>query len=174
MKEIFIKNKNYFITLVTEKREPFLLENVQLLQKCFKSAQQYYSFKMNGLVILPDHIHFMMTVNDVDEIPEIIRNLKRSFTTWYNESLAERGIASTQRFVGDRRPWKKGYDEYVITSPEDLKLHLDYMHYNPVKHGYVKSPKDWTYSSFSSYAAMGIYHSDWSLDKDLAAAGCTE
>lgn len=51
--------------------------------------------------------------------------------------------------------------EHLIRDERDFNRHLDYIHYNPVKHGFCKSAKEWQYSSFHRYVARGLYSLDW-------------
>ncbi len=53
----------------------------------------------------------------------------------------------------------------MIRDEDDWQKHLDYIHYNPVKHGYVKSPNDWLFSSFRYWVKKGTYEYDWGKDE---------
>ena len=44
---------------------------------------------------------------------------------------------------------------------------MEYTHYNPVKHGYVRKPSEWTYSSFMRYVKMNTYSEDWGSTEPL-------
>jgi len=57
--------------------------------------------------------------------------------------------------------WQRRFWEHVIRDESDLQRHMDYLHWNPVKHGYVKTPLDWPYSTFHRLVAQEIYPSDW-------------
>jgi putative transposase len=57
--------------------------------------------------------------------------------------------------------WQRRFWEHVIRNERDLMRHLDYIHFNPVKHGYVTRAIDWPYSTFRRYVRDGIYPSDW-------------
>jgi putative transposase len=57
--------------------------------------------------------------------------------------------------------WQRRFWEHTINDEEDFEMHLDYIHYNPVKHGYVDRPADWAWSSFQRYVKEGIYENDW-------------
>ncbi len=57
--------------------------------------------------------------------------------------------------------WQRRFWEHQIRDEHDFARHVEYIHYNPVKHGLVKSPRDWAYSSFHRYVKQGIYKSDW-------------
>jgi putative transposase len=73
-------------------------------------------------------------------------------------SISMKGDSNHRR---EKNIWQRRFWEHLIRDEEDLKRHLDYIHYNPVKHGYVNSPCDWTYSSFKQYVKKGFYEMDW-------------
>ncbi len=62
---------------------------------------------------------------------------------------------------GERGIWQRCYWEHLIKDDDDLRHHIEYIHYNPVKHGYVTQAVDWPYSSFHRYVRSGVYASDW-------------
>ena len=57
--------------------------------------------------------------------------------------------------------------ERVIRDERDFERHLDYIHYNAVKHGYVTRVADWPYSSFHRYVNLGIYNYEWAAEDDV-------
>ena len=62
---------------------------------------------------------------------------------------------------GEKKIWQRRFWEHVIRNEEDWRRHVDYIHYNPVKHGYAMCPSDWQYSSFSRAVERGWYSQDW-------------
>src|SRR5205807_4594997 len=57
--------------------------------------------------------------------------------------------------------WQRRYWEHVIRDDADLARHVDYIHFNPVKHGLVSRVCDWSHSSFHQYVARGALPADW-------------
>jgi putative transposase len=57
--------------------------------------------------------------------------------------------------------WQRRFWEHQIRDDKDFEMHVNYAHYNPVKHGYVKSVKDWPQSTFHRHVALGHYPENW-------------
>ena len=68
---------------------------------------------------------------------------------------AEHIISESRRQKREKAVWQRRFWEHTIQDEEDWGRHMDYIHYNPVKHGYVTSPKDWPYSSFHRCVQLG-------------------
>ena len=66
-----------------------------------------------------------------------------------------------------KRLWQNRFWEHTIRDENDLNTHLNYIHYNPVKHGYAKSVKDWEYSSFHKFVKKGLYDINWGSNTDI-------
>ena len=64
---------------------------------------------------------------------------------------------------GERGIWQRRYWEHTIRDDLDYARHIDYVHFNPVKHGHVARVSDWRYSLFSRFVNAGIYPSDWAF-----------
>jgi putative transposase len=62
---------------------------------------------------------------------------------------------------GERGIWQRRYWEHLVRDEEDYARHVDYIHYNPVKHGLVTQVKDWPYSTFSRWVRQGVYTEAW-------------
>ena len=74
-------------------------------------------------------------------------------------------VPGSRQIKGERAVWQRRYWEHVIRDGEDLKRHVEYIHYNPVKHGWVRAPKDWKYSSFHTFVKEGLYSPDWGSEE---------
>jgi len=140
-----IKGGCYFFTVVTNNRAPIFAnhEAVKSLREAFKKVMSKYPFTINAIVILPNHIHAILTLPKDD----------------YNFSLRWRLIKTyvTKHYEHNAVVWQKRFWEHLIEDDEDYQAHVEYIHYNPVKHGYVDSPRGWVYSSFHSFVENGIY-----------------
>ncbi len=139
---------SYFITLVTRQRKPLLTqtENIRALRTAVATVKAKHQFTIEAIVVLPDHIHCLlsMPVDDADYSMRI-RLIKRKLTV-------QTGILNL---------WQHRFWEHLIRDHQDYAAHFDYIHYNPVKHGLVKQVKDWSYSSFHKYQSLNIYPADW-------------
>jgi putative transposase len=88
--------------------------------------------------------------------------IKEQFTRQYKKAGGQEGVRSaSRRLRGERGFWQRRFWEHTIRDETDLERHLDYIHYNPVKHGLVSRPKDWPYSSFHRWVREGAYPHDW-------------
>ena len=61
--------------------------------------------------------------------------------------------------------WQRRYWEHIIRDETDFAKHFDYIHFNPVKHGFVDSPQEWKWSSFHRYLRLGYYPDDWGSEQ---------
>ncbi len=81
---IFLPNHSYFFTIVTHHREPILLDNIELLRESFRESKRFFEYKIDAIVILPDHLHIILTPKNVEEYPRIIKAIKYNFSKRYN------------------------------------------------------------------------------------------
>lgn len=146
-----------FITVVTNERTPFLVENIDLLRESFKTSK--YNFEIYAAVILPEHFHVILKPQYIEQIPKIISSIKYYFSKkieYKKENKRESELKRKEKGV-----WQRRYYDHIIRNQEDLNKHLDYIHYNPVKHNLVNAVKDWKYSSFNKFVKLGLYEIDW-------------
>jgi len=154
-KRLFMDNTYVFLTIVTYKRKNILIENIKILRKAFEECKKKYEFDIFSIVVMPNHIHMILKPAKINEYPKIIANIKIQFTKNVN---IENEIINKNR---ESNIWQRRYWEHTIRNEDDLYKHLDYIHYNPIKHGYVKCAKDWAYSSFNKFVNRGNYELDW-------------
>jgi len=148
---VFEENYSYFLTVITYKRRPILIKNIDLLRKSFHLSLNRYKYTIDAIVILPDHFHMIITPKIPNEYPKIISHIKRSFVfglsdEFRNECKIELSNAQFKRQLSG--VWQKRFYEHTIRNEKDLYLHLDYILHNPVKHGLVENAEFWEYSSF--------------------------
>lgn len=120
-------------------------------------------WEMTAIVLLPDHLHMIWTLEDLDlDYSVRVSAFKKRFTReWLASGGAEAPVARGQRRHRLRGVWQRRFWEHTIRDARDFKMHLDYIHINPVKHGLARQPKDWSWSSFRRYVQMGEYDEDW-------------
>ena len=163
-KRIFVQGHSYFITIVTHDRQHILIKNIKLLRYVFSESKKLYHYDIVAIVILPDHLHMIIEPEDANEYPKIISYLKRKFTYLVNkndENKNDTFISKSKKKKRESNIWQRRYYEHTIRDERDFNLHLDYIHYNPVKHHYVQNTKEWEYSSFDKYFKLGWYHENW-------------
>ena len=148
----------YFLTVtLRDRRSTLLTDHVQLLRNAFRYVWQSRPFTLDAVVILPEHLHLLMSLpaDDADYSGRILA-IKTRFTRNLRGSAA---AASGLSF--SRSPWQTRFWEHTIRDEDDLRRHVDYIHYNPVKHGVVQRVVDWPWSSFHRYVKQGILPEDW-------------
>jgi putative transposase len=156
----------FFFTLVTYQRQKLFenIDNINLLRDCIRDVKKYRPFKMEAFVIMPDHLHFIWTLpegdNDFSTRWQIIKNkFTRNCLLRYDPQPDMTRIKKGEQCIWQRRFW-----EHQIRDEKDFEKHVDYIHYNPVKHGYATMASDWPYSSFHHYVKMGVYPINWGGD----------
>ncbi|MEZ5357473.1 MAG: transposase [Candidatus Zixiibacteriota bacterium] len=144
----------YFITCVTHNRIPILHKNYSLLVKAFFAVRRRKSIKLLAWIVLPDHFHCLVDSKN-NSISDILQQFKMSFGALYRGAFK----------VKKGNVWQKRFWDHMIRNQEDYNRHMDYIHYNPVKHGLCKNPFHWPYSSLNLYS--DCYPNDWGVDKSL-------
>ncbi len=112
------------------------------------------------MVVLPDHLHciWRLPEND-DDFSTRWRLIKHYFSRAH---AGDAGALDVSRRSKDEKAlWQRRFWEHLIRGEEDWRRHMDYVHYNPVKHGYVAAPVDWPYSTFARSVKKGWYPPDW-------------
>jgi putative transposase len=120
------------------------------------------------VVLLPDHLHLILALPEGDEdFSTRIGALKHSFTKAHLATGGEEGDFSLSRLRHRvRGVWQKRFYEHVIRDDRDFAAHVEYIHYNPVKHGLVASPAEWPWSSFHRYVRLDLCEPDWKGPED--------
>ncbi|ACK66834.1 conserved hypothetical protein [Rippkaea orientalis PCC 8801] len=155
----------FFLTLVTYHRLPLFskAENVSLLRKAIAKMRTENPFEITAAVILPDHLHFIWSLPpDDSNYSQRVSRLKVLFTrSLQKKRLLSVDISASRRKHRESNIWQRRFWEHTIRNDDDLQKHLDYIHYNPVKHGLVSCPHLWEYSSFHKWVDQGNYQPDW-------------
>ena len=140
----------YFFTVVTHDRKPILCtdDSQQALGQAIRRVQKRHPFNMVAWVIMPDHLHCVWELPDGDsDFSARWRLIKTHFTT-------------NMKLHGEDRIWQPRFWEQCIRDQDDFNRHVNYIHFNPVKHGLVENAGDWPYSSYRKFVDMGVYCDD--------------
>jgi len=155
----------WFFTVVSYQRRAFLCDPPvrAALTSAIRRVRIKYPFKINAWVLLPDHFHCVWTLPQGDSNYSLrISLLKRAVTLQCKSLVAAAGTRSASRLKHrEATVWQRRFWEHLIKDTNDLRQHLDYIHYNPVKHGHCQDPADWPYSTVHKFIANGIYPKDW-------------
>ena len=155
----FIPGGTFFFTVALADRQSTLLAtSIAKLRLAFRVVRNERQFDIDAIVILPDHLHAVFTLPDGDaDFPLRWRRIKTVFT----QAVIADGATFKRRDGGGRTLWQRRFWEHTIRDTTDFNRHVDYIHYNPTKHGYVVNPLDWPYSSLHQFVRDGVLPPDW-------------
>jgi len=157
----------YFFTVVTYRRRGFLCDPdvITALREAIHKVRAQYSFAIDGWVLLPDHLHAIWTLPPGDANFALRwQQIKRHVTLRCGARLHQAAwMSESKTRHRESTLWQRRYWEHRIRDETDFERHMDYLHYNPVKHGLVQQVIEWPYSSFHRHVAAGIYSSDWGM-----------
>jgi putative transposase len=162
----FLPGASFFFTVnLADRSRRLLVEHVDLLRSAFANVRANHPFTIDAIVILPDHLHAVWTLPDGDaDFATRWRLIKTNFSL----SLAKgEFVSSSRERKGERGIWQRRYWEHTLADEDDFGRHVDYIHFNPVKHGHAGSMDEWPYSSFRRWVKLGVYADDWT-GKDVA------
>lgn len=154
-----IKGGTFFFTVTLKDRQSdILFRQIDLLKTAFQTVQKEKPYFTKAIVILPEHLHaiWQLPENDLD-----YEGRWRKIKSLFTRKLAKAGIISGKNKRGEYNLWQPRYWEHTIRDEIDFENHVNYIHYNPVKHGLVKQVCDWQYSSFHRYVKEGTLTKDW-------------
>jgi len=159
----FIPGATYFFTVtLADRRSQLLLDQIDRLRTVYGNVHQIYPFETVAICILPEHLHAIWTMPPDDADYSKRWNLiKGNFSRGLPASSTRTASKIRQREKGI---WQRRFWEHQIRDEQDLQRHVDYVHFNPVKHGLVKQVAGWKYSSFHQWVARGILNADWAGD----------
>ncbi len=148
----YIPGSAVFITQVVQDCAPFFGDpnRLDLLLEILHNVMELHPFILLGSVFLFDHFHMIIQPTGESNFSDIMHSLKPNFTREYKKSL---GIPSSQTL----KFWQKRFWDHVIRDDRDFENHLHYIHFNPVKHGYVRDSRDWKFSSYIEWEERGLY-----------------
>jgi len=167
-RRVFVPGGTYFFTVVTHGRHPWFADdiNISSLRDAFRRVRQSRPLAIHGIVVLPDHLHCIWRLPGGDaDYPARWRDIKKAASARIDP------ISDARR---ERRVWQRRYWEHALRDEADWHRHLDYIHYNPVKHGLAARPADWQWSSFKRAVAQGWYEPSWGAREpaDIADVDC--
>ena len=165
----------YFFTVVTHNRQPILCltDSIKALKATITAVRKEKPFEVKAWVLLPDHLHCVWELPEGDFDYSIRWALiKKGFTRKMKGLVATPPSSLSRIKRKEATVWQRRFWEHQIRNEDDLKKHIDYIHFNPVKHGLAGSPADWKYSTFHRYVEAGLYDDNWGGSSvDLAGTG---
>src|SRR4029077_14350215 len=144
----------FFTVTLADRSSDLLVRHIDHLRQAYQVAQKLYPFETLAICILPDHVHAVWTLPpDDSNFPLRWSLIKSKFS---RAVPAEAARTESKMRKREKGLWQRRYWEHAIRDDADLARHVDYIHFNPVKHGYVSRVADWPHSSFSRYVAQGV------------------
>lgn len=153
----------YFFTVVTYRRQRILtLPEVRAaLRTAFRAIRAERPFHLDGLVVMPNHLHTVWTLPPDDADYAVRWSLIKRHISKSTRHLLVEPQSASQKKRRELGLWQRRFWEHQIRDEADYEKHMDYLHFNPVKHGLVDNVRDWPYSTFHRYVEMRVYPSDW-------------
>jgi putative transposase len=166
-----IPGGTYFFTVnLYDRRTALLTAKIEILGAAIRKVRATKPFQINAFVVLPDHLHAVWTLpeSDLD-----YSGRWRAIKTEFSKQIPPNEWRSASRAAkGERGLWQRRFWEHTIRDDKDFATHIDYIHWNPVKHGLATSAADWPHSSFHKAVENGLYPADWAgTGIDLYDAG---
>jgi putative transposase len=158
----FIAGGTFFLTAtLADRRSRTLVDHIGALRMAVRTTRRRHPFTIDAIVVLPDHLHIIMTLPDRDaDFSNRLSQIKRRFT----DAVVKTGAPVKRHRNGEAALWQRRFWEHTIRDERDFERHVDYIHFNPVKHGLVGRVRDWPYSSFHRYVRQGLLPADWAGD----------
>ncbi|MBK5958297.1 hypothetical protein CCR97_08740 [Rhodoplanes elegans] len=158
----FVQGGTYFFTVtLADRRSRVLVDHVDALRAAFRDVRARHPFAVEAIVVLPDHLHAVMSLPAGDaDFSTRWALIKRRFT----DAVAAAGGPVGRHRNGEPALWQRRFWEHTIRDDRDHARHVDYVHFNPVKHGLVGRACDWPWSSFHRFVRLGLVPADWGGD----------
>ena len=160
----YIPNAIVFLTTVTRGRQPLFAcqDNVDIWWDNLRTTRTFCPFKLWAYAILPNHIHLLLQPAGGRNFSQIMNSTKSNFTKDYK---AKHKIARSISLS----LWQPRFWDHIIRDGDDLERHFGYIHYNPVKHGLVARPEDYSHSSYRYWLEKGYYEASWGWTEEPAS-----
>ncbi|VAW87571.1 Transposase and inactivated derivatives [hydrothermal vent metagenome] len=156
-----VEGGTYFFTVNCAERHnnTLLTDNVELLKEVIRKVKNAHPFEIDAMVVLPEHLHCIWTLPVGDSNVGVRWSLIKS---GFSRAIPRGERRSKSRIDrGERGLWQRRFWEHVVRDEKEFAHYVDYIHWNPVKHGWVKRVVDWPHSSFHRYVERGVYPVDW-------------
>ena len=166
-RRVFVQNAYLHIIITSYERKHVFINNINILRDAFKNTMQLYKYEIIAICVLPEHIHLILYPENINNYPKIISSIKHYFSRNVGQVCPTYKLKSGYKNKREKGIFQRRYWEHTIISEKDLDNQINYIHYNPVKHGFAQNVKDWNYSSFHKYVKQGLYQDDWGTFEDI-------
>ncbi|WP_460841633.1 REP-associated tyrosine transposase [Noviherbaspirillum agri] len=150
----------YFFTVnLADRTSGLLTEHIESLRDAVRKTRQSHPFDIIAMVVLPDHLHAIWRLPEGDADFQLRWSLIK---VAFSRAIPKNEVIRRSREIKrERGVWQRRYWEHQIRDDDDLEMHVAYIHFNPVKHGYVRRAADWPHSSIHREIAKGTLNADW-------------
>jgi len=163
---VLIPGATYFFTVnLLNRKSSLLTDHINQLRYVFLTARFHYPFTIDGIVILPDHLHVVMSLPKEDRNYSLRWNIIKG--VFSKQIEPEETIVMSRKNKRERGIWQRRFWEHLIRDESDYEHHMNYIHYNPVKHGYVTTPTEWEYSSIHRFIQAGFLPKNWGCSDEF-------
>lgn len=161
----------YFFTvnLLQRRGNDLLIRHIDGLRDAVRVVRRKHPFKIHAWVVMPDHLHCVIQLPDDDFDFSLRRHLIKIRFSKSLPLTESRSAVRVRR--GERGIWQRRFWEHLIRDERDYEAHMNYVHFNPVKHGLVKRVVEWPYSTFHRLVEQGVYTRDWAGVSDMDELG---
>jgi putative transposase len=169
----FVPGGSFFFTVnLADRHSQRLIESIDSLRRAFRHVRARHPFTLDAIVVMPEHLHAIWTLPVGDADYSTRWQLIKAVFSRGIEAVEQR---SKSRAAKDERGiWQRRYWEHTLRDESDFARHCDYIHFNPVKHGYVRTAHEWPYSSLHRFVKLGICPLDWASGADSDGSGFGE
>jgi putative transposase len=150
----------YFFTVnLLDRRTDLLVRHIDILRTAIADTKRRMPFHIDAWVVLPEHMHCIWTLPAGDA--DYAGRMKLLKTLFSKNIPKTENISAVRAAKGERGIWQRRFWEHTIRDDADYVAHMDYLHFNPVKHGWANTVADWPHSTFHHCAAQGVYPLNW-------------
>jgi putative transposase len=160
LRRYYTPGQTYFVTIVTYDHLRILIQNGELFRTALDETITEHNAELSAWAVLPDHVHLILMPSQ-DDLSRIIHKLKTRFTARLRSLKGKR----------NGRIWQNRFWDHIIRDQKDMNKHIDYIHYNPIKHGLSQAPFTYKYSSAPEFLKDGFYEPDWGTKGTLQFDG---
>jgi REP-associated tyrosine transposase len=151
----------FFTVVLADRSSTLLVDEIDRLRRIYRLVHERHPFETVAVCILPDHIHAIWALPEGDADFSTRWSLIKS---GFSRGLQDKPRSHSKIVKREKGIWQRRFWEHAIRDDADLEGHVDYIHFNPVKHGHVTRVADWPHSSFHRYVERGLLAVDWGGD----------
>ena len=164
-----VPGATYFFTVtLRDRRSRLLIDQITAFRAALQITKRSRPFRIDAMAVLPDHVHALWTLPPDDhDYSGRWRAIKAGFT----RAMREHGVPVHRDRRGEYDLWQRRFWEHLIRDDTDFARHVDYIHFNPVKHGLARWPVDWPWTSLHRYIRQGLAPPNWAVGIDEGRFG---